>query len=408
MDSIISGERGRGRRAIGVRVWIGLVLGLVGLIVLACAPAQTPGAAGASSGAKSGGVLKYAISNNPPSLDPIAGFQWSEFFPLVYNTLLQFNEDFEINPELALSWDVDDAGTTYTFKIREGVTFHNGDEMTAQSVKWSFERFKADGAGRALFGNVESVEASDATTVVVNLSQPDAGFLSTLAIYSTSILPQLEDHDFQSEPIGTGPFTFVSWVQNTSAKVNKNESYWEDGRPFLDSIEISIIPDGSARANALASGTVDVVARVPPADFERLSNQDGIVTLKIDSKSWYAIMPNAARAPFDDGRVRRALAMSYDRQAMVDTVVLGSGTPSTSFVIPQWHWAYADTKVYDVAADFEGAKALLQEAGFGDGITGTIIVTPNLHHTVNMGLVLQEQSQGAGFDLEVESMEFAA
>src|SRR5690606_4519560 len=185
-------------------------------------------------------------------------------------------------PALAESWEISDDGLTYTFAIRQGVTFHNGRELTTDDVVYSIERVMDPATGSPYVPYTEriaSIEAPDAGHVVITLDSPDASFLAGLGRRGLVIVPREvveEDGGLSQRMVGTGPFRFVEYVPNTSITLERNDAYREPGKPYIDGVELQIIPDDTARTTALVSGTVDLIEQVPHKDIEIVEGSDGV------------------------------------------------------------------------------------------------------------------------------------
>jgi peptide/nickel transport system substrate-binding protein len=209
--------------------------------------------------------------------------------------------------------------------------------------------------------------------------------------------------------IGTGPFKFNSYTPKQSVKLDRFADYWETGKPYVDGWDYTITNDRPAIVNAILSGTVDGGTQIPPNQFDMLSKSKGVVGKATDSKSWYAVMQHITRKPWDDVRVRKAFALGVDRTALLKAVQFELGQVSSSFVLPQWHWAYFDTKSFAATPDVAGAKKLLADAGFANGgIKGSFAVTQAVPSTVQMALLMTDQLKAVGFDLDSKQMELAA
>src|SRR5690606_3805931 len=275
-------------------------------------------------------------------------------------------------PALAESWEISEDGLTYTFNLRQGVMFHPpvSREFVAEDVKYSFERIldpeTASPATDDLSG-VESIEIPDDYTVVMTMKAPDASFLAKLMGNSLKVVPREtveENGDLMQVMVGTGPFVFEEYVPNSMVSLTANPEYWEEGKPYVDAMEMQIIPDATSRSTALTSGTVDFIEYAPAQDLPIYEADDTIVVTGDENTNIRYMDINVSREPFNIPEVRKAIAMVIDRQPIIDSAVFGAGT-ATNILFPATFWAGFESEIPE--PDIEGAKALLAEAGYPDG-----------------------------------------
>ena len=353
------------KRHIAWAVLFGLLVvwGLVGV-----ATAQQP---------RSGGTLRVAWEQDVTGFDPhwSAGLQNIYMAGNLFNGLVTVDEQLNYVPELAQSWEVQENGKVYVFRLQKGVKFHDGTDFDAAAVAWNFERImdpEENALGRPLFGIVEAVEPLDAHTVKFTLKYPTQTLLPALAIYPYNFLIKAPStyktwgrKDAHLHPTGTGPFKLVRWETNQIIVLEKNPDYFKKGLPYLDRIEFKIMKDGITRATALRAGEVDFLNYVPKEMVERLSKDPKIQVLRgVDTQSVNVSFHNS-RKPFDDVRVRQALGgYGIDRHAIAKSAMLGLGQPLWSFVPPggKDHIDFAEEFPYNP----EKARALLKEAGLDE------------------------------------------
>ncbi len=324
-----------------------------------------------------GGTLKIAFEADVPGMDPHTslGVQIQTLLPSLFNTLVTINEDLEVVPDLAESWEVKDDGKTYLFHLHKGVKFHDGTDLDAAAVKWNFERL-LDPEEKVLtarfFTIIESVEPLEAHTVKITLQYPNDTFLRALANYrkgfpivSPTAYKQWGKQDLPLHPTGTGPFKLAKWEQNALILMERNEHYFKPGLPYLDKIEWRIMKDGVTRATALRAGEVDFVNLVPIEHVDRLSKDANMRVLRGPETATIFLVANNSRQPFDDVRVRKAtLGYGLDRQVIAKSALLGLVPPLLTFV-PQGTLGHKDfLEMYPYNP--EKAKALLKEAGFDE------------------------------------------
>jgi len=362
----------------------------------------TPAASG--SGTLLVGKAEEAVGWDPAIVTATSSF---ELIAAVYETLLIFGDDGQPVGILAESWEQPD-DTTYVFRLREGVTFHNGQPLTAADVKFSFERIMDPEGGSAWTSQlepVESIEATDDLTVTFTMKQPFGPFLATLSGSSLAILPNLPDNDFQTSMIGTGAFMMESYTQDTETILIANPNYWGDGEPKLAGITYRILPEESARVAAVRTGEINLTSLVDPISIETLRTDAAVVVQEQDTTDYYLLGLNCAVAPFDDVRVRQALSMAIDRQAILDGVFFGAGQVSGPVVPTMGDWALPIEELPRYSVDVDGAKALLEEAGASD-LSFSITVGADRTEFVNIALVIQDQLSQIGVTVELDQVEW--
>ncbi|MFL5759196.1 MAG: ABC transporter substrate-binding protein [Thermomicrobiales bacterium] len=366
----------------------------------------------ASPTPKTGGTLKVGLQADPTALDPYKQSLTAIWHVVehIYNRLVDVNPDLTIKPQLAESWDISDDGLTYTFHLRKGVKFHNGRELVASDVKYSFEHLvdpATASQSAATLDSMASIEAPDDYTAVMTLKKPDASMLANLTNVACIIVPKEvveENGDLSQVAVGTGPFKFVEYVPNTHIVLERNPDYWEEGLPYLDGMELIPVSDDTQRTNAITTGTVDFIEYAPLRDVDTLKSDDSL-TLAGDSNTNIRFAGlNLSRKPFDDIRVRQAINKAIDRDAVLEPAVFGHGT-AVDVVFPPTYWAAMKTTI--PAPDIEGAKALLKEAGMEKGFKTTITTWSAYSFLSNAAVVVQAQLKQIGIDAELNPVENA-
>lgn len=351
-------------------------------------------------------VVRGCIGSEPDSLDPwlSAASDTDAVFHNVFEGLVLYDETGAIIPGLAESWDISDDGLTYTFHLRDDVTFHNGKHMTAEDVVYTYNALSGLGGEKALsskFQILTSVEAEDDTTVVMQLSEPNAAFLQfTIA----AVLPEGYD-DQATAPVGTGPFSFVEYVPGQKIVLQKYDEYYDEARmPKIDEAEIYIMTDESAIINALMSGQLDMglvysdTADYISGDFTVLSSPQNMVQL---------LGLNNAAEPFNDIRVRQAFNYVIDKQQIIDGVFAGYATELYSNFSPVMSLYYNDELTDLYQPDVEKAKELMKEAGYEDGFDLTITVPSNYQKHIDTAEVIIEQLKQINVNATLNLVEWA-
>jgi len=346
----------------------------------------------------------------PPHLDPTAGAAGAidnVTYANIYEGLTRFASDGSVIPGLAKSWEISEDGLGYTFTLQSGVKFHDGSDMTASDVVWSLNRARAEdstNAQKGLFASIESVEALDDTTVQVTLSAPNGSFLFNMAWGDASILNEGDDVEaLKSKPNGTGAFVFSNWVQGDSITLVRNEDYW--GTPaILESATIKYISDPTAAFNAVMAGDVDAFPTFPAPENLPQFDADPRFTVIVGSTEGETILStNNKMPPFDNPKVREALAHAIDRNAIIDGAMFGYGTPIGTHFAPH-NPAYVDLTAQS-AYDPDMARALLAEAGFADGFTTTLKLPPP-SYARRGGEIIAAQLREVGIQTEVTNLEW--
>jgi len=367
----------------------------------------------ASAEPKRGGVLKAAFSADPAGFDPVRGPSGMSHVVIeqVYSTLMALDPDAKPYPELAESYEVSDHGLQYTFKLRPGVTFQNGDELTAEDVKFSFDRLRAKDSGYSYGSQVETIESVDAVdkhTVRFKLSRGTGPFLVYMAFPGSSIVPKKlveSGHDLNANPVGSGPFKFVSYEPRSAIKFERNPHYFQDGKPYFDAMEYRIIPDITALTNAVMSGEVNFSNEIPPKDWATVTTNSNLKTQTLEGSRYYWLLPNNMVKPLDNPKVRQAIGLALDRKALVTGAFFGQATPILGGVIPEWNWGHSDVKFFGERAEPAKAKALLAEAGVPNGFETSMTIASSFPAMVAMAPIIQANLAAVGIKAQIKTME---
>jgi peptide/nickel transport system substrate-binding protein len=374
-------------------------------ILAATALALMAGAAAAQ--ARTDLVLGMVLE--PPHLDPTAGAAAAideVVYSNVFEGLTKIGPNGEVEPGLAESWEISDDGKVYTFKLREGVKFHDGSDFNAEDVKFSLDRARAadsTNAQKVLFEQIENVEVVDPTTVRVTLKQPQGSFLYNMGWGDAVIVaPETADNN-QTNPVGTGPFRFDNWAKGSSITLVKADDYWGD-EVALERAEFRIIPDPAAATAALLAGDVQAFPNMPAPEALPQFEADPRFEVVVGSTEGETILTmNNKKPPFDDPKVRQAVSHAIDRQAIIDGAMFGYGTPIGSHFAPH-NPAYVDlTDMYP--HDPEKAKALLAEAGH-ENIQATLKLPPPTYARRG-GEIIASQLRDVGIEVEIIPVEWA-
>ena len=354
--------------------------------------------------------LTLAIQLEPPHLDPTsaaAGAIDSVLYANVFEGLTRFTETGAVVPALAESWEISEDGLTYTFHLQEGVTFHDGTEMTAEDVKFTLDRARGEdsqNAQKGLFAAIETVEVIDPRTVEVTLSQPEGTFLFNMAWGDAVIVSEDSIDDIKQTPIGTGPFQFSEWVQGDRIELTQYADYW-GAKPALTEATFRFISDPTAAFAAMMAQDIDAFAGFPAPENLPLFEADPRFQVLVGSTEGETILAmNNAEPPFDNPKVREAVAHAIDRQQIIDGAMFGLGTPIGTHFAPH-NPAYVDL-IDRSTYDPEKSRQLLEEAGMADGFTTTLKLPPP-SYARRGGEIIAAQLREVGIETEITNLEWA-
>lgn len=353
--------------------------------------------------------LVLAMTLEPPHLDPTAGAAAAideVVYDNIFEGLTKIGSRGEVLPALAESWSVSDDGKTYTFKLHTGVKFHDGSDFNADDVKFSLDRARAENstnAQKGLFAQIDTVEVVDPATVKVTLKNPQGAFLYNLGWGDAVIVAPETAETNKDKPVGTGPFKFGNWAKGSSITIVKNPDYWGE-KVALDKAEFRIVPDAAAAVPALLAGDVQAFPFFPPEAVAQIKDDPRFKVVVGSTEGETILSTNNKRKPFDNLKVRQAIAHALDREAIIDAASSGYGTPIGSHFAPH-NPAYVDltgTYPHDIAK----AKELLKEAGYPDGFKATLKLPPTPYARLG-GEVVASQLREIGIDLEIIPVEWA-
>ncbi|MCP8617925.1 ABC transporter substrate-binding protein [Salirhabdus salicampi] len=339
-------------------------------------------------------VLVFARGGDSESLDfaSTTDGESSRVTKQIYESLLEFDkESFDITPGLAHDWDVEDDGKKYTFYLEEGVTFHDGTEFNAEAVKTNFERWSDPGHKYAftdegysyviysiMFGGfkgdeghvIEEINVLDDYTIEFVLNRPLGYFLQNMAMsyFAITSPAALEQYgpEINENPVGTGPFKFVSWTKDDTIVLEKFEDYRKDGLPKLDRVIFEVIPDNAARLISLRSGEIDIMDGLNPDDAAGVESDDTLVLHTRAANNFGYLGLNTSKAPLDNKLVRQAINHAVNREAIAEALYAGYAIPAVNPLPPGYLGFNDELEGYDYNLD--KAKELLAEAGYEDGV----------------------------------------
>jgi peptide/nickel transport system substrate-binding protein len=357
-------------------------------------------------GGGEGGRLVAALRNTPDQFDPHATTSAAAFQVLenVYDTLVVPNaEDLTFEPSLAEEWTTSEDGLEWVFTLREGVVFHDGSELDAADVVYSFTRIIDEELANAFrFANVESVEATGDLEVTMTLTAPTPNLLANVGGFKgMAILPEgaADEVDLATTAVGTGPFELTS-TSAGGAELDRFADYW--GEPVaLEGVEVRYVGESAAALTGLENGDIDWTDNVPPQDIERLEGDDAVELGRTGGSDYFYMAFNQTRPPFDDPDVRRAIALAVDRDEVAEAATFGAGTPNQTAIPDESFWA-SDLEPFET--DPEQAQQLLADAGQED-LSFSVMVPESEQQAVTIAEVVSAQLADIGVTMTPEPVE---
>ncbi len=361
-----------------------------------------------------GGDLTIARQADILSMDKTTTFDNSSIYVMeqIMEPLFMVSQDgTKVEPWLATDYTISDDKLTYTLKLRDGVKFSTGDPMTAADVKFSIDEDTKTGADGWGFINaaIDSVEATDDSTVTIKLKYAWAPLLADLSLFSNGIIPNnyggKTSEEFYKAPVGTGPFVWGEWKQGQYVKVNKNPDYWGD-KPHLDSVTWTVVPDANTRKLQLQGGQIDIDEFPDWSGFGALKDSPGITATAFPSTRIDYVAFNELRTPFQDVHVRRAIAYALDREAMVKSVLYGNGQAADSLLSPgtPFYAKNPDAPKLDLAK----AKQELAQSSQPNGFSTSILINAGDPNQVSVSQIMQSQLKELGINLEIKQLDATA
>ncbi|MEP3676855.1 ABC transporter substrate-binding protein [Sulfitobacter sp.] len=362
--------------------------------------------------ATSGGTLRVALNITPSVLNPMLARVNSEYMlgELLYSGLTTLATDMSAQPDLAIEWASNEDASEWVFTLRDNAVFSNGDPVTPDDVAASFAKLldpETGAPGRRNLGPIEAVAATGPHEVTITTSSPYADLPVALSYPTAKIIPaSIANGDFESlatTPVGSGPFLLKEYLPDQKAVVVRNPDYFLPDQPYLDQIDILTFPDAAGAVAAVLAGEVELVLEVQPTDYARIEAAKGVTGLRTKSGRFLDIVMDNAQPPFNDKRVREALSLSLDREAIVELVAEGYGTPGNDSPVSPSYQYYVDAplKQYDPVR----AKQLLTEAGYPDGLSIELVASVKPGYRASLAVVVREMAKASGFNIEVQTLD---
>lgn len=354
--------------------------------------------------------IVVGLQLEPPHLDPTsaaAGAIDQVLYANVFEGLTRFAPDGSVKAGLAKRWEISEDGLQYTFFLQPGVSFHDGTAFTAQDVKFSLDRARAEdsqNAQKTLFEEIENVEVVDDLTVRVTLAAPNGSFLFNMAWGDAVIVAPESVEDIKQAPVGTGAFEFDGWVQGDRITLTKNADYW-GAAAKLDQVTFKFISDPTAAFASVMAEDVDVFPFFPaPENLPQFEADPRFQVLVGSTEGETILSTNNKLPPLDNRKVRRAIAHAIDRGAIIDGAMFGLGTPIGTHFAPH-NPDYVDL-THLSEYDPELSRQLLTEAGFADGFTTTLKLPPP-SYARRGGEIIAAQLRAVGIETEITNLEWA-
>ncbi|CEG25837.1 ABC transporter substrate-binding protein [Bacillus sp. B-jedd] len=382
---------------------------------------------GSGDGGNKQDTLVYARGADSVTLDPI-GTTEGETFKVtenIYDTLVNFGEsDTTTQPGLAESWEISDDSLTYTFKLVKGVKFHDGTDFNAEAVKYNFERWAGGNAEKfpyyTMFGGykgepghvIKEIKVVDEHTIQFTLTRPQATFLVNIAmtcfgIASPAALEKYGDQ-YRKNPVGTGPFKFVEWKENDTITLEKNPDYWQKGYPKLNKVIFRVIPENTARLNALKNGEIDLMDGLNYAEVDQVTSNDKLQLIERPSMNIGYLGLTVTRKPLDNKLVRQALNHAVDKESIIKAFYAGMAEPAKNPMPPSIQGYNESIDAYPY--DLEKAKALLKEAGYEKGFKMELWAMPVARLYMPEGQkvaeIIQESFSKIGVEAEIKTVDW--
>jgi peptide/nickel transport system substrate-binding protein len=394
-------------RAAALGLGTSAVATLVGALDRGEAAAQTPPAA-------PNGSVTWAIESDPVNLIPYGGVSTSNMWgkEFIYDSLLEWDKDLNIQPALAESYEVAPDATSYTFKLRQGVKFHNGKDLTAADVKYSFDtalKPPEPGIAVAFLANIASTEIVDDMTVKITMTKADPTLVGVIAwARYTPIVPEgvFDQINVLSEAIGTGPFSLVEFVPNDRVVYTAFADHWKQGSPCIKDLTLKVLPDEQSRVAALRAGEIDG-GTFSPDVVTTLQNDEELEVLSGLFAAPRVIQLNTVNdVPWRDKRVRQAINKMIDRQQIIDNVYAGEAELTGAVAPGYGDWPLTSDELAALyAQDVEGAKALMTEAGFADGFSVTLQAISDPRQYTQIAEIARERLKEIKINVTVQPLE---
>jgi peptide/nickel transport system substrate-binding protein len=391
-----------------------VLLSAVLCLATATACADNGSTPAADSSGATGGNLTIVRAQDSVSMDNTMVFSNASIwvFQQMFESLYEVTPDGkDVRPLLAEGYKLSDDKLTWTFNLKQGVKFSTGAPMTSADVKFSLDKARATKGGwEFLDVAIKSVDAPDPATVVIKTKYPWAPLLADLANFNNAVLPKdyggKSHDDFYKAPVGTGPFVWDHWNKGTELELKKNPTYWDAGKPAIDSVTWKVVPDDNSRNVQIQGGQAQINENPPFSSVQQLQGQPGVKVELFPSTKTDYVMMNQNEKPFDDVHVRRAISYAIDREALVKTLLFGNGTPANSFLMP--NVPFYDAATPGLAYDMAKAKEELAQSSVPNGFTTTFLASSGDSTDQALAQVLQSSLKELGITMKIQNVDPSA
>ena len=386
------------------------------LVVAACGSSGSSSSSSSSSGGSSGapvkgGNLTFAAVQDAQSMNATTVFDNNSIwiFEQIYQTLYTVTNDGKgVKPLLATSYTMSSDKKTYTFTLRKGVKFSNGQPMTSADVKFSIDQNRKATPGRAYLDSaISSVDAPSPDTVVIHLKFPWAPLLADLSIFANGIVPNNyggeTENQFYQHPIGTGPFKWDYWHKGSALKLVRNPLYWEKGKPYLDSVTWTDVPNDNTRLLQLKGGQAQVDQTPAWSTVASLKSTPNVNMFLFPSTQTNYLAFNENVKPFQDVHVRRAISLAINRNALVKAVLFGNGKPANSLFPPQV--PYYQKATPGLQFNMTQAKQEMAKSSVPHGFTTTILIPSGNSDYLTISTIMQSELKPLGIKVKIQQLD---
>ncbi len=354
-----------------------------------------------------GGTVRVGIPGSAATFDPNVAIILEAIWPceLLYSSLVRINAEMGVEPDLALSWESNEAADEWTFQLREGVKWHDGEDFSSEDVVATVERIldpELASAFRANILMIEEMETPSPTEIIFRLSAPYAEFPELLGNYQARITPAGRSENLATDPIGTGPYVLAEHVPGERTVLRRFDDYFDtEGQGFLDEIQYLAIPEEATKAAALTSGGIELANEFLPTTLPTIEGAPGITTAEIITGGHQPIVMDVTEEPFGDVRVRTALKLCAERDGFLAVVLQGHGETAADQCVPSIDPMYGNIPI--PAQDITRAQELLAEAGYADGLDLTLHTSTGRPGMQESALTFKDMAAAAGIRIEIVS-----
>ncbi|WP_102348928.1 ABC transporter substrate-binding protein [Bacillus sp. Marseille-P3661] len=364
------------------------------------------------TGNTSGGEIIFGTVTETPSLDPFleAADERSRRTVLMYEGLTWVDNQMQVQPRLASKWEISEDGKVYTFTLRDDVYFHNGNKMTAEDVKYSYDLFLDESFGTGGAGDftaVESIEIVDETTIKFNLKTPFASLLAALGGRYGGVVPKgtYDNGNLKNDVIGTGPYKLVEWTPNNNMVLEKFDKYWSDERGFIDKITIQIVPDENSLLAGIRSAQIDAALLTDSKFYAMIKDNPKLNVERHPALRWTTLDFANDVEPFNDPRVRQAILKGIDKEEIMIAATDGVGSVIGTMPPAFSKWVVPNAELENQTRDVEGAKKLLAEAGYADGFKMPLRIISSFAWMRPAAEVIASNLKDIGITVEIETVD---